>query len=247
MTENVVSPKLEPRWPIVLMAALVYASTQLPGRVQVFPRWGLILLMASLIVPMVGVHVAPRKQLWLKIEKAALAIFLAAAGFGMVLDLRDLFVAMLRPPNGLTGIQLLNSSIALWASNVLTFSVAYWWIDRGGAEARTLGEGKAPDWRFPREDVDDPGLSPWQPIYIDYLFLAFCTATSFGPTEAMPMTPRAKLLMMSESLISLVTVLAIASRAIGLLGSLAKDVQSGLARLAGGTMPFIRRYSTTCP
>lgn len=211
--------KLEPRWPIVLMAALVYASTQLPGRVRVFPRWGLILLIASLIVPMVGVHLAPKQKRWLQIEKVAIAIFLAVSGFGILLDLGDLFDAMLRPPNGLTGIQLLNSSIALWASNVLTFSVAYWWIDRGGAEARAMGVQKAPDWRFPREDVDEPLLQPWQPKYVDYLFLAFCTATSFGPTEAMPMSPRAKLLMMSESLISLVTVLAIASRAIGLLGS----------------------------
>jgi hypothetical protein len=213
------SPKIEPRWPIVLMAILVYSSTQLPGRVRVFPAWGLFLLMASLIVPLVAVHLARSKQRWLQFEKVAIAIFLAAAAFGMLLDLKDLFVAMLRPPNGLTGIQLLNSSISLWASNVLTFSVAYWWVDRGGAEARAMGMQRAPDWRFPREDVDDVELNPWQPTYVDYLFLAFCTATSFGPTEAMPMSHRAKLLMMGESLISLVIVLAIASRAIGLLGS----------------------------
>ncbi len=152
-------------------------------------------------------------------EKAAIAIFLAVSAFGIVFDLKDLFHAMLQPPVGLTGIELLNSSISLWASNVLMFSVAYWWIDRGGAESRVSGLQQMPDWRFPREDVDDVGAPPWQPTYVDYLFLAFCTATSFGPTEAMPMTTRAKLLMMAESLISLVTVLAIASRAIGLLGS----------------------------
>ena len=76
-----------------------------------------------------------------------------------------------------------------------------------------------PAWRFPREDAGEKGVPIWQPTYVDYLFLAFCTATSFGPTEAMPMTARTKLLMMAESLISLVTVLAIASRAIGLLGN----------------------------
>jgi hypothetical protein len=212
-------PKLEPRWPIVLMAMLVYASTDLPGRVRVMPHWAIVLLLASLVVPMVAVHVARRKQIWLRLETAAIAIFLAVAGFGVVLDLRDLFRAMVQPPIGLTGIQLLNSSIALWASNVLMFSVAYWWIDRGGAEARVSSAKQAPDWRFPREDVDDDSLPYWHPTYVDYLFLAFCTATSFGPTEAMPMTARAKLLMMAESLISLVTVLAIASRAIGLLGN----------------------------
>jgi len=219
MTPETQSLRIEPRWPIVLMAMLVYASTLLPGRVKVFPRWTLLLLMVFLIVPLVGVHMANSKQRWLQREKVAIAVFLAASGLGMVLGLKDLFVAMMRPPNGLTGIQLLNSSIALWASNVLTFSIAYWWIDRGGVEVRARGEQRSPDWRFPREDVDDVELNPWQPTYVDYLFLAFCTATSFGPTEAMPMTPRAKLLMMAESLISLVTVLAIASRAIGLLGN----------------------------
>jgi hypothetical protein len=211
--------KLEPRWPIVLMVLLVYSSTQLPGRVKVFPHWALVLLLASLIVPMLAVHLAPAKQRWFQLENVAIVIFLAAAGFGIVLDLKDLFKAMVQPPFGLTGIQLLNSSISLWASNILMFSIAYWWIDRGGAESRVSGVQQMPDWRFPREDEDDGALRPWQPSYVDYLFLAFCTATSFGPTEAMPMTPRAKLLMMAESLISLVTVLAIASRAIGLLGN----------------------------
>ena len=78
-------------------------------------------------------------------------------------------------------------------------------MDRwGGAESRVSGLQQMPDWRFPREDTDEGSVPPWQPTYVDYLFLAFCTATSFGPTEAMPMTARAKLLMMAESLISLV-------------------------------------------
>ncbi|MGA9565576.1 MAG: hypothetical protein WBS19_08640 [Candidatus Korobacteraceae bacterium] len=219
MTQDLQSSKLEPRWPIVLTGVVVYASTQLPGRVRVFPHWVVVLLAVSLIVPMVALHLARAKQRWLQLEKIAIALFLAVSVFGIVLDLKDLFHAMLQPPAGLTGIELLNSSISLWASNVLMFSVAYWWIDRGGAESRVSGLQQMPDWHFPREDVDDGNVPPWQPTYVDYLFLAFCTATSFGPTEAMPMTARAKLLMMAESLISLVTVLAIASRAIGLLGN----------------------------
>ncbi len=219
MTQDLQSSKLEPRWPIVLTGVVVYASTQLPGRVRVFPHWVVVLLAVSLIVPMVALHLARAKQRWLQLEKIAIALFLAVSVFGIVLDLKDLFHAMLQPPAGLTGIELLNSSISLWASNVLMFSVAYWWIDRGGAESRVSGLQQLPDWRFPREDADEGNVPPWQPTYVDYLFLAFCTATSFGPTEAMPMTARAKLLMMAESLISLVTVLAIASRAIGLLGN----------------------------
>jgi len=217
MSVNTQSPNLEPRWPIVLVAIVVYASSQLPGRVRALPQWAVVLLAASLVVPMLAVNLAREKPRWLQLERAAIAVFLTVISFTLVLDLRDIFHAMLRPPNGLTGIELLNSSIAVWATNVLMFSVAYWWIDRGGAEARVCGETPAPDWLFPRDEAED--LPPWQPTYVDYLFLAFCTATSFGPTEAMPLTSRAKLLMMAESSVSLVTVLAIASRAIGLLGS----------------------------
>lgn len=45
----------------------------------------------------------------------------------------------------------------------MMFSIAYWWIDRGGAESRVSGVQQMPDWRFPREDEDDGALRPWQP------------------------------------------------------------------------------------
>lgn len=59
----------------------------------------------------------------------------------------------------------------------------------------------------------------WRPTFIDYLFLAFCTATAFSPAEAQPLTARGMLLLMLESIVSLVTILAVAARAINILGS----------------------------
>ncbi len=59
----------------------------------------------------------------------------------------------------------------------------------------------------------------WRPTYPDYLFLSFCTATAFSPADVLPLTPRAKMLMMFESAVSLVTLVIVASRAIGILGS----------------------------
>jgi hypothetical protein len=49
------------------------------------------------------------------------------------------------------------------------------------------------------------------------VFLSFCTATAFSPSEVQPLTSRAMLLML-ESIISLITIVAIASRAINILG-----------------------------
>ena len=210
---------LEPRWPIVLTIAIVFALTLLPGRVRVVPPWVTLVITLVLIAPMAGLWLSSAKRRWLRIEGWVTSAVVLYGTAAIILDLKDLFVKMVTPPNGITGIQLLNSSIALWGSNVLIFAVAYWRIDRGGSVARAERVPGAPDFLFPREEAEHELLPVWQPTFVDYLYLAFCTAAAFTPAEAMPMTTRAKLLMMAEGLIALVTVLAIASRAIGLLGS----------------------------
>ncbi len=50
------------------------------------------------------------------------------------------------------------------------------------------------------------------------MFLDYTTATAFSLTDALPLTARAKLLMMLESSISLTTILVV-SHAINILGS----------------------------
>lgn len=213
------SLNIEPRWPIGLTVLVVFGLTLLPGRVRAFPPWVTCLLAFALITPMLALWLSPAKERWLRIESTVTGLFVLFGGFGMLLDLKDLFVKMVTPPSGITGLQLLNSSISLWGTNVLVFAVAFWRIDRGGSVARANGVPGAPDWLFPREEIDNGSSPPWRPTFVDYLYLAFCTAAAFTPAEAMPMTARAKLFMMAEGLIALVTVLAIASRAIGLLGS----------------------------
>ncbi len=219
MSESAPALELEPRWPIVLTIAVVFGLTLLPGRVRVFPPWAVVVIVVVLIAPMAGLWLSRAKYRWLRIESAVCTIFVLFGLVTLLVDLKDLFVKMITPPTGVTGIQLLNSSTSLWASNVSLFAVAYWLIDRGGSIARAKGVLGAPDFLFPREEADHELLPPWRPTFVDYLYLAFCTAAAFSPAEAMPMTTRAKLLMMAEGLIALVTVLAIASRAIGLLGS----------------------------
>jgi hypothetical protein len=219
MTQTSEPLDLEPRWPIALMIIITFGLTFLPGRVRAFPPWSIWVVLLVLLVPMAGIRLSSNKERWLQIEGIITAIFILFGAFGMLLELKDLFVKMVTPPTGITGIQLLNSSISLWGTNVLVFAVAFWRIDRGGSVARAKRTPGAPDWIFPREEADNELLPPWRPTFVDYLYLAFCTAAAFTPAEAMPVTSRAKLLMMAEGSIALVTVLAIASRAIGLLGS----------------------------
>jgi uncharacterized membrane protein len=127
---------------------------------------------------------------------------------------------MIHKSRELGGLQLLGSSIAIWLTNVLAFSVLYWQIDRGGPEARMNTAGARPDWLFPQTGASaDDVPTGWRPTFVDYLYLAYSTATAFSTTEVAPLTSRAKMLMMLESSISLMVILVVASRAINILSS----------------------------
>jgi hypothetical protein len=217
VTEPRATTKVESRWGIALATFLVLLLTLLPGRVRASPTWLVVVLAIGLIVPLLALPVVAAKERWLRIERVTVLVFLVLVAAAQIVDLLHLLFIMLGPPKGISGLQLLNSSIALWATNVLMYSIIYWWIDRGGPQRRISSTDADEDWHFPRVDVEGASAE-WRPTYVDYLFLAFCTATAFSPTEALPMTPRAKLLMMSESIISLITIVAIASRAIAMLG-----------------------------
>ncbi len=49
---------------------------------------------------------------------------------------------------------------------------------------------------------------------MDYLYVSFTNATAFSPTDTMPLTPWAKVLMLVQSLASLLTIALVAARAV---------------------------------
>ena len=100
---------------------------------------------------------------------------------------------------------------------MLAFSLLYWQVDRGGPEARANNVSTKPDWLFAQAGAPADVPPDWRPTFAVYLFLGFTTATAFSPTDALPLTSRAKVLMMTESTISLATIVVVASRAINIL------------------------------
>ena len=63
-------------------------------------------------------------------------------------------------------------------------------------------------------ELAEPG---WTPHLIDYIYVSFTNSIAFSPTDAMPLTRRAKLLMLLESAASIVTLLLVAARAVNIL------------------------------
>ncbi|MFS8102732.1 DUF1345 domain-containing protein [Lentzea alba] len=112
---------------------------------------------------------------------------------------------------------LLRSGAAIWLTNVIAFALCYWELDRGGPAARSAGEQDLPDFQFVQ--MSDPSLAPadWEPRFADYLYLSFTNSTAFSPTDVMPLSRWAKLAMMLQSAVSLVTVALVIARAVNVL------------------------------
>lgn len=118
-----------------------------------------------------------------------------------------------------TGRSLLVDALNIWVTNVVVFALWFWFLDRGGPSSRGLVPDHQRDFLFTQQQqtANASGFSEWLPGFIDYVFLAYTNATAFSPADTFPLTARAKLLMMAESSISLVTIALVASRAVGIL------------------------------
>jgi hypothetical protein len=57
----------------------------------------------------------------------------------------------------------------------------------------------------------------WHPHFVDYLFIAWTTSSTFGPTDAPLLARWAKILTMVQIGISLTIVIVLISRAVGVL------------------------------
>jgi uncharacterized membrane protein len=212
--------RIETRWPVAFAAlAVALLLTILPDRIRVLSVWAPIVFWIALVVPMAAVMLTRAQERWLRIERSITLVFVVVVGSGIIADLALLIAEMVQRSGEVSGIQLLTSSVAIWILNVLTFSLLYWQIDRGGPEARANNAGPRPDWLFPQEGAPRDVPPGWRPTFVDYLFLGYSTATAFSTTDVMPLTSRAKMLMMLESTISLTTIVAVMSRAINILGS----------------------------
>jgi len=115
-----------------------------------------------------------------------------------------------------SGAQLLLKAVTVWGTNVIAFGLWYWGVDRGGPVRRLQPDPPPPDFQFPQMENPQLAQPGWYPELIDYIYVSFTNSIAFSPTDAMPLTRRAKLLMLSESGISAITILLVAARAVNI-------------------------------
>jgi hypothetical protein len=201
---------------MVIVFAVVATIALLPERYHILPYWVAYLESAVIIVPMLVVSLT-KGRIWRNLERIAELSAISAALLFNGLNVLVTAYNVVENASSMEPVPLFYTSVAIWTGNVLIFALLYWVVDGGGPDARLRDSRPLPDFDFPAMDDSEHVKPDWLPGAVDYLFLAFTTSTAFSPTEAMPMTPRAKVLMVLQSSISLITILIVAARTINTL------------------------------
>jgi uncharacterized membrane protein len=206
----------EPNWPAQASVLLAIGlQLLLPERVTAGPTW---MLPVGEAVLLVGLTMAsPRRLEGEHQGRRRLALVLTAlVSLANIISLVLLIHELLH--HDITqGRELIIAGALIWLTNVLIFGLWYWETDRGGPGIRAAGRDRAPDFLFPQMSDDRIEPRDWRPIFLDYLYVSLTNAAAFSPTDTLPLTPTAKSIMGLQSLVSLVTIGLVVSRAVNIL------------------------------
>jgi hypothetical protein len=210
--------KLEPRWQALLaLLAVAGTSLALPRWLSVGPRWLQPTFVLVLLVPTVLAHRTGRHSL-----NHVLGLIISTIITLSLISSVVLLVTAL-PGRKESPLHLLLSGAELWLTNILVFALWFWRLDGGGPLRRQAREGfGSRSFLFPQMQAEKSqreafGIDGWRPGFVDYLFVAFTTSSTFGPTDAPILRPWAKLFAMLQAIISLTIVAVLISRAVGVL------------------------------
>jgi hypothetical protein len=206
----------EHRWPAALaVAATIGLQLFVPAQVAPEGRYVLPALELALLVGLVAVNPfrVDRESTVLRAGGLALTALVALAnGWSVVLLVADLLSERPTP-----AVELLAAGGTIWLTNVLTFGLVYWELDRGGPAARAVAARDRPDFLFAQMQSPEVAGPDWEPGFVDYAYLSFTNATAFSPTDVLPLSRWAKLTMAVQAGVSLVVVVLVVARAINAL------------------------------
>jgi hypothetical protein len=217
----------ENRWPpavAVVIAIALYAL--LPESLIFRPRFLIPSMEALLLAALVATNPTrltreTRLSRWASLALIGLIIATNFTALGLLVKLLSTGHA--------NGGSLLVAALQVWATDVIAFGILFWTLDRGGPVARaTLPREQLPlaDFRFSHDEDHDAvvevaagssKIADWAPSFVDYLYVSTTNSSAFSPTDTMPLTSRAKILMGLEATSALLTSLLVIARAVGTL------------------------------
>jgi hypothetical protein len=218
----------ESRWPAALatiVAIGLYAA--LPNSLLLGPRYvipALELILVSVVIAENPLRMTRQTRFGRAAALTVLYLIMASNFVALVLLLRRLVQSGTDQ-----GSTLLLAALQIWATNVIVFALAFWQLDRGGPVARHHTQRRdlpSADFRFPQDEdheaIDEvrkgsSGIAGWMAVYVDYLYVSLTNSSAFSPTDTMPLSSRAKLLMGLESTMALITSVVVIAKGVGSL------------------------------
>jgi uncharacterized membrane protein len=216
-------PTFEPRWPASIavgVAIVLYVTLPVqivPGQhISIVLRVIVPVLELALLIPLAVT--APHRHVNESggRRKAAISL-IAIISIANAVSLGFLIHLLLYGGPGVQGRELLLAAVQIWLTNVIVFGLWYWELDGGGPPARLRNPAAPRDFAFVQMTDPEVAAPGWYALFVDYLYVSFTNASAFSPTDTMPLSRMAKLLMLTQSTISLLTLLLVAARAVNIL------------------------------
>jgi hypothetical protein len=222
-------PTTEHRWPpVIALAVALSLYAALPSEVPGALRIVVVVVGVLLVVPVVVLNPRrlDRETRWSRVISIGQVLLLLAANqvaLGLVIH------ALLTVKQS-QGAAILLATLQVWVTNVIAFALTYWELDRGGPVSRrirTRVQLPPADFRFPQdEDADavrevaigSSERSGWVASFVDYAYFSLSNSMAFSPTDVMPLTTRAKVMMGLQSFLAFVILALVIAKGVSLLG-----------------------------
>jgi len=208
----------DPVWHVqVAMLVAIGLQLALPSMFVVGMRFGIpvveLLLLAALSLT------TPREKIFHSFARRLNVITLVVvASLANIYSLSVVVDKLLAGSHSADGRSLILAAINIYLTNIIIFALWYWEMDGGGPGERQRIKGYEQDFMFPQHQNDSYRHPSWRPTFIDYLYVSSTNAMAFSPTDTLPLSRRAKLLMLMQAIVSLITIALVAARAVNILG-----------------------------
>lgn len=207
----------EPLWHVqVTMVAAIILQLLLPDSYVFGSRYLLVgsevILLATLTLT------TPREKIFQSLSRRVnVLLLISLTGIANVYALIGVTQKLLQSGRVGNGRDLILTALNIYLTNIIIFGLLFWEMDAGGPGARVQAAKHEHDFLFPQNQSESYKHPEWQPIFVDYLYLSSTNAMAFSPTDTLPLSRRAKILMLIQATLSLVSVALVAARAVNIL------------------------------
>jgi uncharacterized membrane protein len=209
---------VDPVWHVQLaMLLAIVLQLALPDRFSIGSRYAIPGVETLLLIALT--FTTPKEKVFKSLTRRVNAIMLiAVTTIANAYSLSRVANQLLSSTTPTNGRQLILLAINIYLTNVIIFALWYWELDGGGPGERQRIARYEQDFLFPQNQNESYKHPEWKPTFTDYLYVSSTNAMAFSPTDTMPLSRRAKILMLLQATVSLIAIALVAARAVNILG-----------------------------